>query len=100
MLVPSAGPLEFAAMHTKKPSGRGGPGRGQGRKPAAPDELLKVRALRLSDPDWKEFELLGGVNWLRAVLAASRGARPAAAQAETAALRAALIAKIQELDVD
>jgi hypothetical protein len=87
-------------MNPTKLTGRGGPGRGQGRKPAAADALLKVHALRLSDPDWKEFELLGGIKWLRAVLAASRGARPAATLANTAALRAALIAKIQELEVE
>ena len=35
--------------------------------------------LRLSNPDWNEYELLGGIRWLRAMLAASCGARPAAA---------------------
>jgi hypothetical protein len=35
--------------------------------------------LRLSNPDWNEAELLGGIRWLRAMLAASCGARPAAA---------------------
>ena len=27
--------------------------------------------LRLSNPDWTEYELLGGIRWLRAMLAAS-----------------------------
>ena len=26
--------------------------------------------LRLSNPDWNEYELLGGIRWLRAMLAA------------------------------
>ena len=31
--------------------------------------------LRLSDPDWNEYEPLGAIRWLRAMLAASCGAR-------------------------
>jgi len=41
--------------------------------------------LRLSNPDWNEYELLGGIRWLRAMLAASCGARPAAAPVDAAA---------------
>ena len=41
--------------------------------------------LRLSNPDWNEYELLGGIRWLRAMLAASCGARPAAALVDAAA---------------
>ena len=33
--------------------------------------------LRLPNPDWTEYELLGGIRWLRAMLAASCGAREA-----------------------
>jgi hypothetical protein len=29
------------------------------------------RDLRLSNPDWNEYELPGGIRWLRAMLAAS-----------------------------
>jgi hypothetical protein len=41
--------------------------------------------LRLSNPDWNEYELLAGIRWLRAMLAASCGARPAAAPVDAAA---------------
>jgi hypothetical protein len=32
--------------------------------------------LRLSNPDWNEYELLGGIRWLRAMLAASASLGP------------------------
>ena len=41
--------------------------------------------LRLSNPDWNEYELFGGIRWPRAMLAASCGARPAAAPVDAAA---------------
>jgi hypothetical protein len=41
--------------------------------------------LRLSNPDWNEYEVLGDIRWLRAMLAASCGARPAAAPVHAAA---------------
>jgi hypothetical protein len=41
--------------------------------------------LRLSNPDWNEYELFGGIRWLRAMLAASCGPRPAAAPVDAAA---------------
>ena len=40
--------------------------------------------LRLSNPDWNEYELLGGIRWLRAMLAASCGARSVAAPVDSA----------------
>jgi hypothetical protein len=32
--------------------------------------------LRVSNPDWNEYQLLGAIWWLGAMLAASCGARP------------------------
>lgn len=69
-------------MATKKLTGQGGPGRGQGRKPALPDEVLKVHALRFSDPDWAEIELQGGAQWLRDTIAKARSARLRKARAD------------------
>ncbi len=39
---------------------RGGPGRGQGRKPkSASGELMKSRAMRLTDAGWADVLLIG-----------------------------------------
>lgn len=39
---------------------RGGPGRGQGRKPkSASGELMKSRAMRWTDAEWAEVLLIG-----------------------------------------
>ena len=58
----SAAP-SFTAMSENK---RGGPGRGQGRKPVAKDgELMKSRPVRMTDEEWERCKRLGGAAWVR-----------------------------------
>lgn len=45
----------------------GGPGRGQGRKPATPGQQSKLRSVRLTDQQWETLKRLG-VDALRAWL--------------------------------
>jgi hypothetical protein len=45
---------------------RGGPGRGQGRKPTPEADALKVGSIRLTEAQWAKLARLGGVDWLRA----------------------------------
>ena len=45
----------------------GGPGRGQGRKPATPGQASKLRSVRLTDQQWETLKRVG-VNALRAWL--------------------------------
>ena len=52
---------------TSKPNTHGGPGRGQGRKPATPDHPSKLRSIRLTDQQWETLKLVG-VDALRAWL--------------------------------
>jgi len=41
--------------------------RGQGRKPINPSgELMKARAVRMTDEEWAKCLLLGGSAWIRA----------------------------------
>lgn len=52
---------------------RGGPGRGQGRKPIAKDgELMKARQVRMTDEEWAKCKRLGGAAWVRAKIKAAR----------------------------
>lgn len=45
---------------------RGGAGRGQGRKPFAKNgDLMKARAIRMTDEDWEKCKRLGGSEWVR-----------------------------------
>lgn len=45
---------------------RGGPGRGQGRKPLAKSgEVMKPRAIRMTDAEWEKLLKLGGSEWVR-----------------------------------
>ena len=45
---------------------RGGPGRGQGRKPLAKSgEVMKPRAVRMTDAEWEKLLQLGGSEWIR-----------------------------------
>lgn len=45
---------------------RGGPGRGQGRKPLAKSgEVMKPRSVRMTDAEWEKLLNLGGSEWLR-----------------------------------
>lgn len=47
-------------------SKRGGPGRGQGRKPLTKSgEVMKPRAIRMTDAEWEKLLKLGGSEWLR-----------------------------------
>lgn len=51
---------------------RGGPGRGQGRKPIAKDgELMKARSVRMTDKEWAKCKRLGGAAWVRAKIKAA-----------------------------
>lgn len=45
----------------------GGPGRGQGRKPATPGQPSKLRSIRLTDQQWETLKRRG-VDALRAWL--------------------------------
>ncbi len=52
---------------------RGGPGRGQGRKPIAKDgELMKSRPVRMTDEEWSNCKSFGGAAWVRAKIKAAR----------------------------
>lgn len=55
-------------MATKKLTGRGGPGRGQGRKPAREVAATEVIAVRATTDEKAKFAALGGVEWFRRVL--------------------------------
>jgi hypothetical protein len=44
---------------------RGGPGRGQGRKPTPEADALRVGSIRLTQAHWDKLARLGGVAWLR-----------------------------------
>lgn len=50
---------------TPKLTGRGGAGRGQGRKPKAPEEVLHVVSVRLSQAQRDKVDALGGLPWIR-----------------------------------
>lgn len=52
-------------MHSPKPK-RGGAGRGQGRKPLAPDEETVVVKLRMTASQKERLARLGGPKWVRA----------------------------------
>jgi hypothetical protein len=46
---------------------------GGGRKTISPDgALVRQRAIKLTDTDWATFREIGGVEWLRAMIAAAR----------------------------
>lgn len=52
---------------------RGGPGRGQGRKPIAKDgELMRARPVRMTDEEWAKCKRIGGAAWVRAKIKAAR----------------------------
>jgi hypothetical protein len=44
---------------------RGGPGRGQGRKPLSPDQQTVVITLRMTPAQRERLRLLGGPAWVR-----------------------------------
>lgn len=53
-------------MPEQQKSSRGGAGRGQGRKPLAKSgEVMKPRAVRMTDAEWEKLLKLGGSEWLR-----------------------------------
>lgn len=60
--------LTAHSLVEKKPTGRGGPGRGQGRKPLVEGVQTVIVPVRLT-PDQKEkFHALGGADWFRRTL--------------------------------
>lgn len=51
---------------------RGGPGRGQGRKPLAKTgEVMKSRPVRMTGEEWEKCKRLGGAAWVRAKIKAA-----------------------------
>ena len=52
-------------MEQKKLTGRGGPGRGQGRKPKVDKVETAVVAVRMSLSQRDKLERLGGAPWVR-----------------------------------
>lgn len=52
----------------KRLTGRGGPGRGQGRKSLEPDAKLVQRSVGLTRAQWDRFYEKGGAAWLRKLL--------------------------------
>jgi len=66
-----AGTLSNMTKTPQKPSGRGGPGRGQGRsRIAAPEESTEYK-LRMSTAQREKLGRLGGAPWLRAQIDAA-----------------------------
>ncbi len=57
-----------AYLNQTKLTGRGGPGRGQGRKPGPVDQVLVPVSLRFSQTQREKLEALGGPAWIRAKL--------------------------------
>lgn len=49
----------------EKLTGRGGPGRGQGRKPKEFSEAMKPVTIKLSDAQIEKLPKLGGAAWVR-----------------------------------
>jgi hypothetical protein len=45
--------------------GRGGPGRGQGRKPLVPGEPLHPVSIKMTTPQRAKLKRLGGSKWVR-----------------------------------
>lgn len=61
------------ASETEERKTRGGPGRGQGRKPIArTGELMKTRPIRMTDEEWEKCKRLGGASWVRAKIKGAR----------------------------
>lgn len=63
-----------AADMKNKPAnlkGRGGPGRGQGRKPLSPFEKSVVMPIRMTESQRNKLKKLGGAKWVRAMIDAS-----------------------------
>lgn len=59
-------------------TGRGGPGRGQGRKPLAKTgEPMKIRPVRMTDEEWEACKRLGGAGWVREKIREEAGLTPA-----------------------
>jgi hypothetical protein len=52
-------------MKTEKRGGRGGPGRGQGRKPLQAGEDTVTVSLRLTPAQREKLDALGGARWIR-----------------------------------
>lgn len=52
---------------------RGGPGRGQGRKPLSPDQPTVVVTMRMTPAQRERLRLLGGAAWVRRQLEQAAG---------------------------
>ncbi|MBK7424515.1 MAG: hypothetical protein IPJ48_16340 [Propionivibrio sp.] len=52
---------------------RGGPGRGQGRKPLSPDQPTVVVTMRMTQAQREPCGLLGGAAWVRRQLEQAAG---------------------------
>ena len=63
-------------MPKKNLTGQGGPGRGQGRKPAPPDEVLHVVSVRMTRADRAKLKVLGGRPWARDKVSRAKHGEP------------------------
>lgn len=52
---------------------RGGPGRGQGRKPVKAGEATVTVSLRITEAQRAKLERLGGAEWVRARIDMAKG---------------------------
>lgn len=57
---------EASAAH--QPAGRGGPGRGQGRKPLADGEETVLVSMRMTSSQRAKLAALGGAPWVRSAI--------------------------------
>lgn len=62
--------------------GRGGPGRGQGRKPGPAEKMLVPVSLRFSANQREKLTALGGPEWIRTKLDKTKPEKAPAARAE------------------
>jgi hypothetical protein len=70
------------ALAPPKLVGRGGPGRGQGRKPGPVDQVLITVSLRFSKRQREKLAALGGPAWARAKLDKTKPEKAPAAPVE------------------
>lgn len=70
-------------MEETKLTGRGGPGRGQGRKPSAAEDVLHVVSVRFTQAQREKLARLGGLPWLRAKIDSTKPEKAPAAEPES-----------------
>lgn len=61
---------------TKKVTGRGGAGRGQGRKPLSEGEALQPVSIKMSSDQRAKLSRLGGAPWVRNKIDKAREPEP------------------------